>query len=131
DGFVQAPEAVTLHAGHAVVRLQAPLDDEERAGEDWAAILLERRGIDDDVADAGLVLEGEEDEALGGAGTLADDAEAGSAHAAAAAEGGKLSGGMDAHGAQALALQRHRMRPDRHPCAAQICRDAVAKIHLG
>ena len=38
---------------------------------------------------------------------------------------------MDAHGAQPLALQRHRMRTDRHAGATDVGGDAVAQVHLG
>src|SRR5260370_4695468 len=74
ERLVQAEEAVALDADDAVVLLQAAFDHEQRAGQDGAAVLLEGVGVDDDVGDAGLVLEGEEDEAFGGPGALADDA---------------------------------------------------------
>src|SRR6267143_3411408 len=55
---VDAPEAIALHAGDAVVVLQAPFHDQERAGQDGAAVLLEGLRVDDDVGDARLVLQG-------------------------------------------------------------------------
>src|SRR5207237_7385800 len=130
ERLVQPPEAITLDAGDAVVLLQPAFDDQERAGEDGAAVALEGVGIDDDVGDAGLVLQAEEDESFGGAGALADDAEPAGADALAAAQAGKLAGGVDVQGAQAFALEGHRMGSDGHAGAAQVGGDAVAEVHL-
>src|SRR3954471_13639872 len=131
DRVVDAPEAVALHAGDAVVLLQAALDDEQRAGQDGAAVLLERFRVDDDVRDAGFVLQREEDESLRGARALADDAEPRGADALPAAQAGQLARGVDADRAELLALERDRMRAYRHAGAAQIRGDAVAQIHVG
>ena len=90
ERLVQGPEPVPFHAGHAVVLLQAAFDDEQRAPQDGAAVLLEGLRVDDDVCDARLVLQAEEDEALGGAGALADDAQPARADALAAAQLRKL-----------------------------------------
>src|SRR5262245_52376084 len=68
ERVLQGPEAVSLDAGHPVVLLQPAFDDEQRAAQHGAAVLLEGGRVDDDVGDPRLVLEGEEDESLRGAG---------------------------------------------------------------
>ena len=85
EGILEGPEAVSLDAGHAVVLLQPAFHDQQRAAQHGAAVPFEGGRIDDDVGDSRLVLEGEEDEPLRGAGTLAHHHGAGDAHTPAGA----------------------------------------------
>src|SRR5258707_188283 len=86
ERVIERLEAVGLDADDAVVLLEAAFDDEEGARQDGPAVRFVGGRVDDDVGDAGLVLEREEDEALGCAGALADDAEAAGTNALAAAQ---------------------------------------------
>src|SRR5229473_1038684 len=63
----------------AVALLQHPLDDQARRADDQLAMLLQEVGRDDRLRHAGLVLQGEEEQPLRGAGALADDDRAGGA----------------------------------------------------
>lgn len=69
----------------ALDNLQRTFDDQQRGGMDDRTVALEDVGCDDGVADAGLVFEGEETEALCCARPLADDDEAGDLRPAAVA----------------------------------------------
>ena len=57
--------------------LQPPANGEELAGHHHPPVLCQHLRPDDDIGDAGLVLEGDEDDALGGAGHLPHENEAG------------------------------------------------------
>src|SRR5438105_962415 len=107
EGIAQRPEAIALDAGHSVVLLEAALDDEKGRREDRPAVVLEGVGVDDDVGDPRLVLEREEDEALGGARALADDAESAGAYPAAIADVDELGSGPHPQRAELVALERH------------------------
>ena len=88
-------------------------DQQERLPDDGHAITIEQIRSDDDVGDAGLVLEREEHEALRGAGPLARDDHAGHAHAAAVARLRQIRRAQHAAQRKVVAAQRHRMRSDR------------------
>jgi len=126
---------VTLHAGHAVVLLQAPLGRRAASWRGWGGDSSRTSGDRRRCWRCRSRPRGRGRRSPWRCrGRWRDDAEAGRAHAAAAAEGGKLCRREmePPHGAG----RRSRSSatgcgPDRHPCAAQICRDAVAKIHLG
>ena len=106
--------------GHAVLVLQHAVDDQERLLDDDEAIAREEIGADDDVGDAGFVLEREEDEALRGAGALARDDHAGHADAAALPRGAQIGRAQDAAHRQLVAPQRHRMAADGQPRAGVV-----------
>jgi len=62
---------------HTVLVLERAFDPQEPIARDCDAVLLEYIGREDDIGDPGLVFEGEEDEAFGGAGALARNHTAG------------------------------------------------------
>ncbi len=66
--------------------LEAAVAEEEAFGGDGEAVALEGVAGDEEVGDAGFVLEGDEAVAFGGAGTLAADDEAGDCHRSAVRE---------------------------------------------
>src|SRR5438552_2715325 len=79
----QPPELLRLDRERAVLLLHAAFHDEAGRADDERTVLLEEVGPDDRLEDAGLVLDGEEDETLRGAGPLADDDGAARLHARA------------------------------------------------
>ena len=58
---------------HVVLILQNALDHEEAFGDQQEAVLVQQIGMDDCISNPGFVFEAEEEEAFGGAGTLAGD----------------------------------------------------------
>src|SRR5579863_2469706 len=81
----ERPEPLPTHRDAAVALLQHPLDDQARRAGDQLAVSLQEVGGDDRLRHAGLVLQGEEEETLGGARALADDHRAGGADEVAVA----------------------------------------------
>ena len=71
------------------------------SGFQYGLNLEEEAREDDDVDEAGLVLEGHEDDAPFAGGALPNDAEAGDLDAGAGAAGREVAGGADAAAAQA------------------------------
>jgi hypothetical protein len=69
--------------------LQDAADQQEGLGQNFEFVAVEDGGGDDGVHDAGFVLHAEEDEAVGGAGPLADDDRTGNADDAAIGNGGE------------------------------------------
>src|SRR5262249_26194222 len=86
-----AMTAVGLHRRDGLLDLQRSLDEQVRLPHDRGPLLRIEIRPDDDVGDAGLVLEREEDEPFRGAGTLARDHRAGDADAAAVAAGRQIA----------------------------------------
>lgn len=93
-----------------VLILQLAGDEQEARAGDNNAIPLEDVGRDDDVGDAGLVFEGEEDEAFGGAGALSGDDSARGADELIGARRFELGSGEDAEVAKVLTLIGHGVR---------------------
>ena len=60
-----------------LVALNAAADEHEAGSHDDRTIVLQRLWPDDQIADAELVFEGDEDDALGAAGALAHEHDAG------------------------------------------------------
>src|SRR5258708_16195980 len=73
----------------AFLALQAPPAIEQGGAERGPAEAFERRGPDDQIGDAGLVLDRDEDDAVGAARALPDQHEAGDRDAAIDRQGGK------------------------------------------
>src|SRR6266849_3983329 len=72
-GHLQFGEAAGAYVDHAVLFLQRPLGDQERRAMQERAILLKEIGCDYHVGDSRLVLNRDEEEALGRTGTLTHD----------------------------------------------------------
>ncbi|MDB4733897.1 hypothetical protein OAF73_00825 [Planctomycetota bacterium] len=68
---VEALEAVDDEVDDLVRAVDAALDEEEDAVAGDGAMAFVGPGVDDEVGGAGLVLEGDEDDPLGGGGALA------------------------------------------------------------
>src|SRR5262245_27165071 len=100
--------------------LDAPFDDQRGMAENHRAPAFEDVGADDGVGEAGLVLESDEDEALGGSGALAHDYHAADADSLAVALAGEVGGGGDTLPFQLRPEERHRMRTGGHPRAAEV-----------
>ncbi len=98
---------------HLPLALQPAGNAHHPGGQDLAAEGLELRRPDDDVGGAGLVLQGDEDDALGGARPLAHQHQAGDRDAPPVLRLQELLRRQVA--AHLRAQQRHRMRPQREP----------------
>lgn len=81
-----------LDVNHAVLFLDCAFDEEEPAARDDDAVLLEDIRSEDDVGDAGLIFEGEEDEALGSAWPLTRNDAASQTHVLAAVSLKEING---------------------------------------
>src|SRR5580765_5595291 len=92
---VEGGEAVGLDGDDALLVLDHPLDDQGVGADDDPAVGLEAPGGDDGVGEAGLVLDGQEDESLGGAGPLPDDDDAGYPRAPPVADAPQVAGARD------------------------------------
>lgn len=77
----QSAHLLGTHRRHAFLVLQDAIHDQKRLLDDHEPVAREQIRADDDVGDAGFVLEGEEHEALRRPWTLARDDHAGHAHA--------------------------------------------------
>src|SRR4051794_28786015 len=97
---------------HLAGPLQAAADGEEAGAHDSAAMGLEAVAPDDDIGDAGFILEGQEDDALGGAGALPDQHEAGDGHLRVGTKTriAVLRIGYDPEAPQSVAQEAHGMR---------------------
>ena len=89
--------------------LQLAADGDKTGADDNGAQALERLGPDNDIGDADLVFEGHEDDAFGGARTLAHQHEAGDGDARAAFHLIKRVAAFGAAGVEALAHKGDRM----------------------
>src|SRR5882672_4924702 len=78
-------QLLRLDREDAVLVLQHALDEQERLADDGQLLAIEEIRPHDDVRNAGLVLEREEDESFRGAWALARDDHASDAHAPAVA----------------------------------------------
>ena len=74
---IEALESVHDEVDDLARAVDAALDEEEDAVAGDGAVALVGPGVDDEVGGAGLVLEGDEDDAQGGGGALADEDHAG------------------------------------------------------
>src|SRR5262245_60769677 len=106
--------------------LQYAINDEERLADDGRALAIEEVGTDDDVRDAGLVLEREEHKSFRGARTLPGDDHAGDSHATAIARAWQIGRAHHATQRQIAAAQRHRMRTDGEAHAGVISPQPLA-----
>lgn len=102
-----------LDVDHAVLVLEATEDTEERFLHDDEAEFLEELGIDDDVGDAGFVFEADEDDAFGGAGTLAANDGPGDSQGLVVREEAEVGGALEVF-RQARAENRHGMPTGGH-----------------
>ena len=94
-----------LHGYDTVLMLQYTLDEQERLPDDRHPLAIEEVRADDDVGDAGLVLERQEDKAFRGAGTLARDDHARDADAPAVARLREVDRAQDASQRKIIASQ--------------------------
>src|SRR5688572_582650 len=114
---------------HTILVLQDAIDDQERLADDHHPLAIEEIGANDDVRDAGLVLEREKHESFRRSGTLARNDHAGHAHAAAVECAGQICGAHHAAQRQIAEAQRHRMRPDGQAQSRIVGLQALARIH--
>ena len=89
---VRLPEVFGDEVNHSLFGLQGPGDAEEGGGFGQGSVPREDLGPEDNIHEAGLVLQRHECDALGGAGLLAADDEAGVAHARSMAHRGYCVG---------------------------------------
>ena len=126
-GSASGVKAAGADVDDAVDDLQRAFDQQQRRGVDDGAVALEDVGRDDGVADAGLVLEGEEAEALRRAGALADDDQAGDLGPAAVALPRQIAGAQHALRVHVRAQVLHEMRADGHAGAFVVGERAVLR----
>ena len=93
--------------------LDAAPDPDEPGAHHHPAVLLQHLRPDDDIGDAGLVLDGHEDDALGGARALAHQHHAARRHEPAVAHGTDLLAGRRAALAAERAQELHGMAFER------------------
>ena len=115
------------------VAIGVTLDDavdrhQPRAHHDLA-LLPEHVGPDDEVGDPGLVLERDEDDALGASRPLADQHQAGNRQALAIADRFQPVGGDEFRLRIMLAQEGHRMRLQRQPDGLVIVHDMLGERH--
>src|ERR1051325_11210944 len=92
-------------------------------------VAVEEIGSDDRIGDTGLVLETEEDEAAGGAGTLAANHAAGGADTAAVGQALQVAGADDSLGVERGAAVAPGMRADRQASAVKVGHQALLVGH--
>ena len=92
---VEALEAIDDEVDDLAGAVDAALDEEEDAVAGDGAVALVGPGVNDEVGGAGLVLEGDEDDPLGGGGALADEDHAGDRDAGALGAAGLVEGISD------------------------------------
>ena len=114
---------------HLALALDAPAHRQHARGHDDAAVLLEDLRPDHEVGDAGLVLQRDEQHALGRAGPLADQHDAGGLQPAAVAGAHGLGTGDDPPAPQVLAQEGDRMLPQRQAEMAVVRDDLAAGGH--
>src|SRR5471032_3407400 len=111
---------------HDALLLPYAVDAEQRRAQHFAALLLDQRRPDDDVDIAGLVLQRDEDHALGRAGSLPYRDHAAAARQLAVLVGVERGGRHEAVFQQLLAQQRQRMAAQRQPQRAIVAEDVLA-----
>ena len=124
-------DAGGFHRDHSVEILEDSVDDEEGLAEDFEFVAVERVGGDDGVHDSRFVFHAEEDEAVGGAGTLADDDCSGDADELAVADSGEVDGALDAEGGHFGAAVGHGVAAYGEAGAAIVGPEALFGVHAG
>ena len=114
----------------ALLALQAAAAIKERGAERGAAEAFEDGGPDDQIGDPGLVLERDEDDAVGAAGTLPDQDEPGDRQAPADRQGRQIGGGDEALLRQLGAQESERVALYREARRRVILDDMLAQRHL-
>ena len=115
----------------AFLALQPAAAIEQRRAERGAAEAFERGGPDDQVGDAGLVLERDEDDAVGAARPLPDQHEPGDRETPADRQGRQFGGGDEAVPRQFGAQKGERVALYRQAQRRVILDDMLAERHLG
>ena len=113
-GFAyEIPQLPRDEMHHGSLALDAPAHGEQPRPEQDAPLALVELGPDDDIGDAGLVLERDEKDALGGAGPLAREHEPGYGQDAAIGRVHRVGAGDDAAACQIGAQEGDRVPPQR------------------
>ena len=115
----------------AFLALQAAAAIEEGRAKRGAAEAFERRGPDNQIGDAGLVLKRDKDNAVGAARALADQDEPGNRDMAIDRQGGEVAGGDEAFLRELGAEKGERVAFYRQPQCRVILDDMLAERHLG
>src|SRR5207247_11228637 len=105
-GAFHALHQFGTHRRHPILALEDPADDQKFLLEDGEPVPGKKVRAHDDVGDAGLILEREEHETLGGAGTLTRDDPSGDANAASLTRGVEIDGPHDAARGELAAAKR-------------------------
>ena len=113
----------------ALLALQAAAAIEEGGAERGAAEAFEDSRPDDQVGDPGLVLEGDEDDAVGAARALPDQDEPGDREAPPDRQGGEVGGGDEAFARQLGAQKGERVALYREARRRVILDDMLAQRH--
>src|SRR4029434_11017715 len=100
QAMAQRPDQLGAHRGDVVLTLQRSLDQQEGLLDERQPVTVEERGTHDDVDQSRLVLEIEEHEALGGAGTLAHHYRPRHLHPRSVTEGGQVTHPRHPHTAE-------------------------------
>jgi len=93
----QGGEPLGAHRGDVVLALERPLDQQEGLVDQGQPVAMEERRPHDDVDQARLVLEVQEDEALGGAGPLTHHHRPRHLHPGPVPEGDEIGGARHPH----------------------------------
>src|SRR5229473_5882647 len=114
----------------ALLALQAAAAIEEGGAERGAAEAFEDRRPDDQIGDPGLVLKGDEDDAVGAARALPNEDEPGDREAPVDRQGGEIGGGGEAFARQFGAQEGERVALYREARRRVILDDMLAERHL-
>src|SRR5207302_6585725 len=104
---------------------------QQGGAERGAAKAFEDSGPDDQIGDAGLVFEGDEDDAIGAARALPDQYETGDREAPVNGQGGEIGGGGEALRFQFGAQKGERVALYRQTGRRVILDDMLAQRHFG
>src|SRR5579872_2912920 len=124
---LERQDAIGFDRKHMVEVLQGAFNQQELFANEEEAIFFEQVGSDDGVGDAGLILQAEKHESVGGAGALAGDDAAGNAHAAAIFDVLQVAGAQ--HTTQLEAPVSHGVAAHSQAGAAEIGYQAFFVVH--
>jgi len=127
--MAQGSEPLGAHGGDVVLPLQRALDQQERLADQGQPVPVEECRAHDHVDEPGLVLEVEEDEALGGAGPLAHHHRSRHLHPRAVTEGGQIRRPRHAHSQEPPPPERHRMRAEGEAGAVVVGDQTLLRGH--
>lgn len=131
EQFGEVDDSASLEVDDFALAADLAVDAEQAGADDFAALAFHELGADDDVGEAGFVLEGDEHRAFGGAGALAAGDDAGGADELAVGAVGDLPGGDEAHGGEAFAQQGEWVAAEGETEAGVVVADVAGFAGIG